>query len=345
MDNLALIEQPEPAVLDRVSNPGGLADGIAPKIESHPSANRCDVAETVLGPITWLSDSEGFVSCPGHALHTHRTGARDCKLYLDPVPALTCFHASCRELVEAGSRKLRSALAGEAATERPANRRPSPEERRRLAELRRKETTRRRAASSRAVILQRFGWPLAEIIRQSPAALAGDEPQHWRRLLGLFGEDDVIWIGDTHSSGKPEHARQFRTRAGWLSEPMAPAQFVCPAVFKPGVHARSNDNLVARRFLVVESDELTKDEVGGVFRWLRDEVGLHLRAIVDTAGRSLHGWFDFPATDQLEDLKLVLPELGCDPKLFTASQPVRLPGAVRNGRFQRLVWLSVGGAR
>jgi len=78
---------------------------------------------------------------------------------------------------------------------------------------------------------------------------------------------------------------------------------------------------------------------------LKEEVKLNLRAIVDTAGKSLHGWFDYPADEIVADLKLVLPQLGCDPKLFTASQPVRLPGAVRNANYQRLVWLQEGGAR
>ena len=35
---------------------------------------------------------------------------------------------------------------------------------------------------------------------------------------------------------------------------------------------------------MVESDVLSKDDVGAVFKWLRDEVGLNLRAVVDTAG-------------------------------------------------------------
>ena len=64
-------------------------------------------------------------------------------------------------------------------------------------------------------------------------------------------------------------------------------------------------------------------------------------AVVDTAGKSLHGWFDFTDCEPvLDELRLVLPALKCDPKLFTASQPVRLPGAERDGKMQRLVYLS-----
>jgi hypothetical protein len=98
---------------------------------------------------------------------------------------------------------------------------------------------------------------------------------------------------------------------------------------------------LVRRFLVVESDTLAKDQVGAVFKWLRDKVGLDLVAIVDTAGKSLHGWFRYPAHEfEVEELKLVLPALQCDPKLFTPSQPVRLPGALRDGKRQKLVYLA-----
>ena len=66
---------------------------------------------------------------------------------------------------------------------------------------------------------------------------------------------------------------------------------------------------------------------------------MNLVAIVDTAGKSLHAWFTLPKPEELAELRLVLPVLGCDPKLFTPSQPVRLPGAWRNGKPQRLVYL------
>jgi len=82
--------------------------------------------------------------------------------------------------------------------------------------------------------------------------------------------------------------------------------------------------------------------VGAVFRWLSVGCGLKLVAIVDTGGKSLHGWFEFEE-DLLTDLKLVLPAYQCDPKLFTPSQPVRLPGILRDGvvgRYQKLVYLA-----
>ena len=116
-------------------------------------------------------------------------------------------------------------------------------------------------------------------------------------------------------------------------------QLTCPATFKSNSFSRSNENILQRRFLVVESDVLSKDQIGAVFKWLKDNVGLRLRAIVDTAGKSLHGWFDYPKKAVVEELEIILPQLGCDKGLFRASQPCRIPGALRDGRYQSLLYL------
>jgi len=94
------------------------------------------------------------------------------------------------------------------------------------------------------------------------------------------------------------------------------------------------------RYLVVESDTLKKDEIGAVFAYLNQRLHFNLHAIIDTAGKSLHGWFDAPRSGPVEkQLKAVLRVFGCDHRLFTYSQPVRVPGAFRNGKLQRLIWL------
>jgi len=46
-----------------------------------------------------------------------------------------------------------------------------------------------------------------------------------------------------------------------------------------------------------------------------------LRAIVDTAGKSIHAWFDAPTGGQLAELQTILPALACDRAMFKLSQP------------------------
>jgi hypothetical protein len=268
-------------------------------------------------------------------------------VYLDRVPTITCFHASCEDAVKAKNSELRRALANPVDLQVGGKGRKTPEEKARLAEFQRKESIRRRALASREQVLRDYRWPVAEICRQSPTPIPDQSREHWRLHLGLFRPEDVVWIGDIFDSGKPQHAANFRRRDEWIGFSSSPGSFTCPAVFKAGSVARSNDDVAARRFLVVESDILKKDEVGAIFRWMKEQAGLKLRAIVDTGGKSLHGWFDLPGESELQDLRLILPEWDCDPKLFTPSQPVRLAGVYRGEKsaWQRLLFLDQGGAR
>lgn len=310
-----------------------------------PAPNIKQTVEKLLGQVVWISPLEGFVVCPGQSLHTRRAGNQDCKIYLDNVPTITCFHASCTKAIDVANRRLRRELSTSGQMHPAATAGQGANERQHKAELKRREMVRQRSSNSLDVILKKFPWEVADIQRGSPGAIPTEPRDHWRSVVGLFQPNDVIWIGDVYDSGKPENAGNFRSREDWLSLAVVPGPFTCPSTFKIGSSSRGNEALVQRRFLVVESDTLTKDQVGAVFRWLREEAELRLRAIVDTGGKSLHGWFDDPNPDEWKDLRLVLPELQCDPKLFTPSQPVRLPGAFRgeSSRFQQLLFIDNDG--
>lgn len=317
--------------MTNIENTPGSAETTAPTTS--------EVAERVLGEVAWVNETEGYCECPGRHQHTTPNGRRDCILYLNDVPTLHCVHGSCGEDLKRANQELRRALSGadESAPGKP--KRLTAEQKQRLDEARRRESLRLKAATGRARLLNENHWPLAAIMANSPASVPEEATDHWRLLLGHFHPDDVVWIGDKCDSGSPQHQRCFRTAREWLQQPSVTGPLICPSTFQPGTYRRSNETVVARRFLVVESDTLGKDEVGAVFRWLRDKVRLKLAAIVDTAGKSLHAWFALPKPDELAELRMVLPVLGCDPKLFTSSQPVRLPGALRDGRHQRLVYL------
>jgi hypothetical protein len=300
-----------------------------------------EIAEHQLGQIDWVSPTEGYCECPGKERHTSKDGGKDCILYLDRIPTLHCLHASCAPAIEEANRKLRAAILNGCKEGDGKPKRLTAEDKAKLKERDRQERLRQRAAKSLPQVLANHQWTYDQIIADSPVQLAGEERDHWRLLLKKFKPEDVIWIGDKFDSGKAEHAKHFKTATQWLKESSVSAQFICPATFKNNSTARSNDNVLVRRFLVVESDTLAKDQVGAVLKWLRDRVGMDLVAIVDTAGKSLHGWFRFPQHEyEVDELKLVLPALQCDPKLFTPSQPVRLPGALRDWKRQKLVYLA-----
>jgi hypothetical protein len=65
--------------------------------------------------------------------------------------------------------------------------------------------------------------------------------------------------------------------------------YTCGSSFRSGSFSRSNENLGEHRFLVIESDTLSRDEVGAIFAYLRRRLHYNLHCIIDTAGKSLHG--------------------------------------------------------
>jgi hypothetical protein len=297
------------------------------------------IAESLLTQIQWTSDDEGFCRCPGEHLHTHRNGTKDCKVFLRSPITITCFHSSCREAVTDANSRLRSTVntISSSLGEKPPL---TEEQKNQIEKARIKEQLRIRCANGRKRLLEDFRWPYAKIRSDSPATISENAADHWKVLLGIFDPDDVVWIGNKYDSSKPHHSRHFRKVMEWATQPCAPAQFTCGSTFREESFARTNENVVNRRHLIVESDELDRDTVGAIFRWLRDNVGLELKCVVDTAGKSLHGWFEFPNAELFDELRVALPEFGCDPKMFTASQPCRLPGARRDQGFQRLIYLS-----
>lgn len=306
-------------------------------VQQTASNSASELAVELLGEIDWISPTEGYCDCPGRNRHSNRSGRRDCALYLDRVPTVYCVHGSCSNIVETTNKKLRAAILNG----RPVETRNKAEDKAIKKAREDNERIRQRAAKSLPQLLDEFVWPYDKIVSDSPVKLDGNEPDHWKLLLGKFMAEDVVWIGERFDSGKPEHTKNFKTVENWLKEKSAPGPLICPVTFKNTSHARSNENVVLRRFLVIESDTLTRDQVGAVFRWLRDGCGLNLIAIVDTGNKSLHGWFEFEE-DLFETQKLILPALQCDPKLFTPSQPVRLPGALRDGvegKYQKLIYL------
>jgi hypothetical protein len=99
-----------------------------------------------------------------------------------------------------------------------------------------------------------------------------------------------------------------------------------------------------RRFLVIESDKLSWKDQCAVINYVRQFA--KLRMVLGTGSRSLHGWFDMPPPEALEQLEIILPELDVDQACFTPSQPFRMPMVChqKTGRLSMLAYFD-GGAR
>ena len=327
-------------------------------------------AERAIGaPIDWDGDGvRGFCACPAEAMHTHKTGKRDCTIYIEGAPTLYCFHSSCKSGVEAVNRKLRRALGGadwavtmpDGSTLRSGEARleagasippPKMEDSERKARRQLLESIGLHIKAGRGQqILDEYKWTTEQMVYSSPIDLEDGEsfPEDFNHMMRLWHPDDVVWCGDTMDSGQPHHMTTNFKRAGdWLKEGVPRGgQFTCPSAFGVGTFSRSAQNVTRRRFLVVESDTLNRETIGAVFQFMRRAMSHALFAVVDTGGKSLHGWLSPQNSPQLlEELKATLTALGCDPALFGVSQPVRLAGVPRNAEAnQVLLWCASGRA-
>jgi hypothetical protein len=297
--------------------------------------------EQLFGEVDWKDDLTGYLMCPGRIRHTTQEGGRDCRVKIDGVATLSCVHESCKDEITVANKTLRDAF-------RSLTPVVMTKEQKKLvaAKVKVEKDLKIRTIKSVPSLLKAYSWSYDKIVAESPHSIAPDDREAmFRAFLSLFENDDVLWIGDVGSSGQAHHVCNFKTKTKWLTDKIPLGPFTCPSCFEPGVVSRSKDKVAAQRYLVVESDSLSKDQVGAIFKWLDKAVGLTLLAVVDTAGKSLHGWFEYPPPEVLAELKIMLPVMGCDPKMFGASQPCRLPGGLRDGRIQRLIYSVKGGAQ
>ena len=315
--------------------------------------SRRSIAQSVLGGITWESDEEGHLKCPGQHIHTSPTHKKDCTIFVDGVPNIFCFHQSCREEVAKINQLLKSEIRDEETITHPNE----ITTREKLVSLPRTEPNRfeydliTAAKTDKPYLIKKYNWDPADAFEESPTSIGDNPNQEWRLLLGLYEKTDIIWIGKEYSSGKPEHAKHFKTVSEWLDCEKIIVPFTCPSIFKPGSYSRSKDQILAQRYLVVESDDLSHEESCSLFKWMRQF--MRLRAIINTGGKSLHAWFEPPNSEQEAELRIILPALGFDSAMFRLSQPCRLPGVVRLDAqkdpllglpvYQSLLWLDLEG--
>ena len=296
-------------------------------------------AEEIVGSVDWQSANHGLCKCPGEATHTSHTRLRDTTVFIDGVPTIFCWHTSCVAYRDEANRKLRRAILKDFTPTAPMSGGtsvPTPLVIQKDPESEILDRIKTIAESNKKRYMTHYSWDPADMAEESPVRLETPQEQY-QAFLSLFHDADNLWIGNITDSGR--HPQNFRPAEEWkkLEEPIG--QFTTGAVFKHNVISRSNDTVDVRLYLVVESDTLTKSQMGAVFQLMRDLFRMKMYAVVDTAGKSLHGWFEMPPKKEwLEQLKAFLVPLGCDPATFKPSQPVRIPGAKRNERIQSLIW-------
>jgi hypothetical protein len=118
---------------------------------------------------------------------------------------------------------------------------------------------------------------------------------------------------------------------------------VPPPPFLPGTVDRITKQVRQTPYLVVEFDSLDQNKQenrrkgAALLNYLRQS--LDLKMVVDSGNKSIHGWFEMNKK-VTEQERFFLRQLGADINSMRPSQPVRLPGAIRdNGNVQSVLWM------
>lgn len=296
-----------------------------------------EIVSAMFDVIEWKHEELAFIDCPGKHLHTGKNAKRDCRVNLDKAPTLFCLHSSCSVIVEEANFKMRRAIWERSPM---AKREFTPEERikikKDLEEKREESNLREWASKNKSKLIGKYSWPIADVFHESPVTSEDPGKEMAFFVSKMYKLEDIIWNGNVTDSGIG-HEKNFQEVGKWVKDGIK-GNFTCPSTFKDGTYSRSNEQVLNRPYLVMESDSLTPDETCSLYKWLQKS--MKLKAIVSTGGKSMHGWFVFPSEKMLKALKVTLPELGFDEALFKASQPVRMPGVMRGDKLQCLYYFN-----
>lgn len=296
-------------------------------------------AMDMFGAVEWVTYDRGFITCPGINLHTSKNGKKDCRIITTGAPTIFCLHTTCSSVIEDSNLKFRRACgSGEKVEGRIFTFEEKQKMREAFVKKKMEFDLQSMGALSQATVFSSFAWEPADMWEDSPERLIDDPKEDWRLFLNIFNDEDVLWNGQAKDSGETWHTKNFLTVREW-KEKGPKGNFTCPSTFKPGTFSRCNEDVLSRKFLVIESDIFSQKDICAVFNFCRKF--MKLRAVVNTGGKSLHGWFDFPSVQVFDVLKQMFPSLGCDKALFTSSQPVRMPGVMRGKKIQSLLYLNL----
>lgn len=182
----------------------------------------------------------------------------------------------------------------------------------------------------------------ADLYHSSPIWTETPEESAQAFLNTLFPPDSILWMGEPYDTGREKHRENFRTTREWIKAASLPSR-IAAGTFRPGSFSRSKDNLADSSFLIIESDDLIGHKPSNAGErnenkalsyalagYCQHELGLHLRAVIDTGNKSLHLWFDRPPPKALEAVRTLAPGLRIDTGLFDScsTAPLRMPGCI-----------------
>ncbi|MDB4681946.1 CHC2 zinc finger domain-containing protein, partial [Akkermansiaceae bacterium] len=168
----------------------------------------------------------------------------------------------------------------------------------------------------------------ADLYHSSPLWTETPEESTLAFLSILFPPEAMIWMGKPYDTGQERHRENFKCTQDWLKETSLPPR-IAAGTFQSNSFSRSKGNLKTSPFVIIESDDLighkptnagerntNKALSYALAGYCQQELGLHLRAVIDTGNKSLHLWFDQPPPKALAAVRMLAPGLCIDTGLL-----------------------------
>ena len=160
-------------------------------------------------------------------------------------------------------------------------------------------------------------------------------------LKELFDEDSLLHLS-------PDIFRDhIKSLNEWITEDLTNMQYLCPCSFKDRQHGRLAKNVLHRKYVVFETDDLPEDwdgQAGLIERLSQDQ---QLILICWSGRASLHAWFrvngDVKLIEKFEDLAITLSG---DPAVIRRpAQMVRFPWGknTKTGNQQQVIYFQPNG--
>ena len=196
----------------------------------------------------------------------------------------------------------------------------------------------------------------AALLALSPVKIDWSPEQDATELLKrLYKPDDILFIGEQYS-------KTVKSVAAWLNLYPSVFQHIIPnpltgitGLTKEGKESFRADSCVASfRFSVVEFDNMPKGSQVAFWLYMLNH-GLPVAALIDSGGKSIHGWIAVNCSDREEWenevenklFKFILVPCGVDGACKNEARLSRLPGHYRSekSKWQRLLYLNPNAGR
>jgi hypothetical protein len=185
------------------------------------------------------------------------------------------------------------------------------------------------------------GLGIADLWEASPIRFDDDQPRTAQILQWIFPGDPWLCVGSKYKFCTM-HLSQFKTAADALEQIVPSPMLSKWGRTKEGKESQHTLEATGpRRFLVIEGDGTSKDEQAAALLHLAERAPLSL--VVDSGGKSLHGWFFVAGKtdEQLAPFFRRACSLGADKALWLRSQFVRMPDGLRsNGNRQHVLFFN-----